>query len=194
MAEAPTKTRRKRVSDERILDGACTEFARAGFTGASMEAIAAAARTTKVTLYARFGSKEELMNAAVSREAGLLLAQLLRAYATDPTIDLRRRLHVYVDAYFAYAAQRPDGLRLMFADAATHPVAQELQTQITDSIAKLIATWFERDEPTESHLILAALISGAVHNGAGLITAAGISVAKAARITEQFLAGALGTL
>lgn len=43
-----------------ILDAAEAAFLADGFNGARMEAIAAAAGTTKQTLYARFGSKEAL--------------------------------------------------------------------------------------------------------------------------------------
>ena len=43
-----------------ILDAAEAAFLEAGFSGAKMEAIAAAAETTKQTLYARFGSKAGL--------------------------------------------------------------------------------------------------------------------------------------
>ena len=62
-----TVARRPRVAAERLLDAATAVFAEEGFEGATMEAIAARAGTTKPTLYARFGSKEELF-AAVYEE------------------------------------------------------------------------------------------------------------------------------
>ena len=55
----PTSAATARLS-EAILAAAQDAFLAAGFSGASVEAIAAAAGTTKQTIYARFGSKERL--------------------------------------------------------------------------------------------------------------------------------------
>ncbi len=194
MQNGTRQTRRKRISDERLLDGACAEFAQYGFKGASMDAVARAAHTTKATLYARFGSKEQLFEAAAQREADLLRTELLRAYRLDPEIDLDERLHTYVNAYFTYASGRPNGLKVLFiADAdASNTIGLRLRAEITDRIAELVAGSFGEPEPSESHRLIAALIAGATHNGAGACAADGVSASKAARITEQFLSGALG--
>jgi AcrR family transcriptional regulator len=55
--------------DERILDAAGKVFIERGFTGASVDEIAEAARAGKLTIYARFPSKEALFNAVIERLA-----------------------------------------------------------------------------------------------------------------------------
>ncbi|OAN58720.1 hypothetical protein A7Q26_13895 [Sphingobium sp. TCM1] len=72
-----------------ILDVALEEFINRGADGASMESIAASANVSKRTLYSRFGSKTELLRAAV--EHGL--CRHLRPIAsTIPKGLLRDRL------------------------------------------------------------------------------------------------------
>ena len=51
---------------ERILNAAIDEFSRNGLAGARVEAIAAAAPANKQSIYAYFGSKEQLFEAAFS--------------------------------------------------------------------------------------------------------------------------------
>ena len=55
-----------------MLDAACAVFAAQGFANTTMEAIASRAGTTKPTLYARFGAKDQLFARAVRREHELL--------------------------------------------------------------------------------------------------------------------------
>tara|TARA_R110000868_G_scaffold154994_7_gene381345 strand:- start:609 stop:1316 length:708 start_codon:yes stop_codon:yes gene_type:complete len=52
---------------EHILDVALAQFINLGADGASMDLIATAANVSKRTLYSRFGSKTELLRAAVKR-------------------------------------------------------------------------------------------------------------------------------
>lgn len=55
-------------SRERILSAALKEFARKGFSGARVDAIAARARINKRMLYHYFGDKEELFKAVLRRK------------------------------------------------------------------------------------------------------------------------------
>ena len=60
--------RRKSDSKRRaIIDGACRVFLAEGFGGANMDAVAAAARVSKMTVYRYFPSKE-LLFAGVVRD------------------------------------------------------------------------------------------------------------------------------
>lgn len=59
-------TARGIATRRRILDAAVTEFAAVGFAGARMDRITAAADANKAQLYAYFGSKEGLFDAAVA--------------------------------------------------------------------------------------------------------------------------------
>jgi AcrR family transcriptional regulator len=51
--------------DEHVRESALQLFLERGYEGTSMDAIARAAGTTKVSLYARFASKEEVFNAVL---------------------------------------------------------------------------------------------------------------------------------
>ncbi|WP_017716303.1 TetR/AcrR family transcriptional regulator [Kamptonema formosum] len=54
---------------EQILKGAMQEFLAHGYTGTSMDRVAAAARVSKATVYSHFGDKEGLFAALVERLA-----------------------------------------------------------------------------------------------------------------------------
>lgn len=51
--------------DQEVRESALRLFLEHGYDGTSMNTLATAARTTKMTLYSRFGSKEELFNAVL---------------------------------------------------------------------------------------------------------------------------------
>jgi AcrR family transcriptional regulator len=193
MTERVVVPRRKRVSQQRMLDAACAEFARVGYRGASVERIAEAAGTTKATVYTRFGPKEGLFAAALGREADDLRSRLIAAYAADPKLPLRERLHLYVHAYFTFAQERPDGFKLLFLDESEgSSLRSELVEEISGRIAELVSRQLGARRPNARHRLLAALIVGATHNGAGEMAAHGVPVAQAADQTEVFLAAALG--
>jgi TetR/AcrR family transcriptional regulator, mexJK operon transcriptional repressor len=61
-----------------ILDAAREEFFAFGFAAASIESIAQASKTSKVTVYNRFGTKEALFAAVVERECFMMNAGLDR--------------------------------------------------------------------------------------------------------------------
>jgi TetR/AcrR family transcriptional regulator len=72
-----------RVSADRILTAAATEFAERGFDGARVDRIARRARVNKAMLYYHFGSKERLYRALLH---GMFTnaAERLRTIAAEP--------------------------------------------------------------------------------------------------------------
>ena len=107
-------TRRPQHSEDKLLDAARLVFARDGLRAATVDDIAAQAGSTKPTFYARFGSKHELYEATFRREVDALTEHLLAAYADAGTVPMREFVRRAVDAWFAFAAARPDGLELLF--------------------------------------------------------------------------------
>lgn len=102
---------RQAESRERILDAALREFARAGFAGARVDAIAARAGINKRMLYAYVGNKDALW-----------LATLERAYAAkraeEQALDLTRMkpregMAILVRFNFRYHARHPEFLALL---------------------------------------------------------------------------------
>jgi AcrR family transcriptional regulator len=83
---------------ERILDTASVLFYERGIRAVGVDLIADEARTTKKTLYDRFGSKDDLVAAYLSRRADRWIAFLsdyLERHAPDPGL---RRVLAVVDA------------------------------------------------------------------------------------------------
>jgi TetR/AcrR family transcriptional regulator, mexJK operon transcriptional repressor len=85
----PKKPRHRPVDKAKraaILDAAREEFFAHGFAAASIEAIALASKTSKVTVYNRFGTKEALFTAVVERECFLMNAGLEKMELTQGNI------------------------------------------------------------------------------------------------------------
>jgi AcrR family transcriptional regulator len=144
-----------------MLDAACAVFAAQGFGNASMEAIASRAGTTKPTLYARFGSKDQLFARAVRREHELLNSWIAKEYAAGPDQPFRQRLHRWVAVYFDFVRERPDGFRLTFegerhTDAAA-AIEQATRERI-DRIAVLVAQVSGRPAGAGPRVVAAAIV------------------------------------
>ena len=73
---------------ERLLSAAADAFARRGYDGTRVADIAAAAGVSNGALYAHFGSKADLMVAALRRHGPRLLAELLAADPERPIAEL----------------------------------------------------------------------------------------------------------
>src|SRR3954465_1412219 len=136
-----TTLTRVRIPDEAILDAATAVFAAEGYARANMDTIAARAGATKPTLYARFGSKDELFAAAVRREYALRKAALFEAYGAGGARPFRERLHGWTAAYFDFVHERPAGF-LLISEGERHPasaaVIEDAGREIVDRIAGLV--------------------------------------------------------
>lgn len=112
--------RLKRLAKEtRILQAALSEFAAQGYTGASMDAIAARATVSKPTLYQYFGTKDQLF-AAIMREGHV---HMLEPFHHPSGKGMVQDLHDFATAY-AEIVLNPDFLslaRLIIGEAARFP-------------------------------------------------------------------------
>ena len=93
--------------ERRILDAALKVFASAGFSGASMDAIAEKAGVSKPTLYQYFGDKDGLFAAVMGRGGGHLLEPLQSLGGAGLVATLHRFAWHYADFVL-----RPDMLSL----------------------------------------------------------------------------------
>lgn len=82
-----------------ILDAAKRMFATHGFSGVSMDQIAAEAGVSKLTVYSHFGDKETLFAAAVKAHCEQQLPSAL--FEAAPGAALRERLLQIAEAFFA---------------------------------------------------------------------------------------------
>jgi AcrR family transcriptional regulator len=193
-APPTTAVGRPRLAAERLLDAATAVFAEEGFVGATMDAVATRAATTKPTLYAHFGSKEALFAAAVEREFELRKTRLFEAYGTDEHTPFREQLHVWVAAYFDLARERPEGFALISEGerhTASAAVIERGAGEIIDRIAELVTRTSGRRGQHGARLV-ATMISGMLRSCANAaLSDERIDLADAARLCESFLYSAL---
>ncbi|HEY4891436.1 MAG TPA: TetR/AcrR family transcriptional regulator [Reyranella sp.] len=177
---------RRRVNDpegtkRNILEVATREFARKGYGGARVDAIAARTRTSKRMIYYYFGDKE-----------GLYLAALEEAYSsirrTEATLDLERlppekALSTLVAFTFDYQNAHPEFVRLVMNEnildgihMARSKTIGRLNNVVIDALKDLLARGrragvFRRDlDPLEVHMTISALCVFNVANRATFST------------------------
>ena len=166
---ATRATRRLIHSDEVMLDGARAVFAAHGFEAASMDAIALAAGVTKPTLY-RVGSKKDLYERAVSRDAEALIAHLFDAYSEVSDAPVGVMVDASMKAYFEFFERCPDAFGLLFASGRSEPavvMAERVLDAITDRLADMVGAVLARTgRPPSPHTrLLAAMLLGIAHHG-----------------------------
>jgi len=170
---APVK-RRPLHSDDALLDAARTVFARLGFAAASMDAIAAGAGATKPTLYGRFGSKSELYERAVRRDADALVEHLFAAYLTAAEQPVGTMVQASMAAYFGFFEQRPDAYGLLFSSGRSESaelMAEQVLDAVTDRLAEMVAAVLARQRRPSppSTRLLAAMLLGIAHHGVAAV-------------------------
>jgi AcrR family transcriptional regulator len=97
-----------------LLDVARRVFARDGYRGTSMEAIAEAAGVTKPVLYQHFSSKHALYASLLEAELGQLTGALVRAF--DLAEGNEERLRLGFGAYLGFVEAHEDAFRLLFTE------------------------------------------------------------------------------
>jgi AcrR family transcriptional regulator len=183
-----------RIASERILDAATTVFAAEGFDRANMDVIAVEADTTKPTLYARFGSKESLFEAAVEREYELRKARLFNAYAGGDQEPFRQRLHRWSSTYFDLVRERPEGF-ILISQGERHPsaaaVIKRANTEIVDRIAELVQQVSGRRSKRGARLVASMISAIFTASASEAVRMPNLAIADAAALCESFLYSAL---
>lgn len=126
----------------RLLKAAIRVFADAGYSGASMNDIAAKAGLTKPTLYHHFPSKEALFGAMMAAQRD----RMALAFAPQPDKDFVDQLLDFAWSY-ADTVLHPDLLslaRLIIAEAHRFPeTGREYQEQGPDRLLADLMSFFE---------------------------------------------------
>ena len=141
-------TQRRRISAgerrTRILEGALQVFARRGYEGASMVAIAEAAGITPAVIYDHFSSKAELHVTLLETQAAKLMTAVGAALGDGPG-ELSQRMRAGVDAFFAFVEQQNFAWWLLFRDPPSDPAIAEvymrIQSDATSGIAAMLREW-----------------------------------------------------
>jgi len=119
-----SKSQIRQANEAVILAAAESVFAGAGFAGATMAAIAAAAGLPKANLHYYFGNKKELYRAVLART---LKDWLVPTHGITPQADPQVAIERYIRAKMALSLQRPDASKV-FANELLHgaPVLKPL--------------------------------------------------------------------
>lgn len=137
---------RPSLSNEELLDKALDLFLEKGFGGTSIDAICAAAGMAKRTVYARYGDKETLFKAALSRaiDDWIVPIERLREQESDDfEASLTRIGEILVKNVLGPAGLRL--LRLTNAESVTMPeIAVENVRRGTEPTLRFLADLFRK--------------------------------------------------
>jgi TetR/AcrR family transcriptional regulator len=135
----------RQANEALILSAAEKVFARAGFGGATMAAMAETSGLPKANLHYYFGSKDVLYRAVLAR---ILNDWLVPTHGITRGAEPRAALEQYIRAKMALSAQRPDGSKV-FANELLHgaPVvkgllATELRQLVLEKAA-VVQSWID---------------------------------------------------
>jgi TetR/AcrR family transcriptional regulator len=143
--ESHSKGLIRQTNEALILLAAEKVFARAGFGGATMAAIAEGSGLPKANLHYYFGSKDVLYRAVLAR---ILNDWLVPTHGITQNAEPRAALEQYIRAKMALSAQRPDGSKV-FANELLHgaPVVKELLStelrQLVLDKAAVVQGWID---------------------------------------------------
>jgi AcrR family transcriptional regulator len=128
---------------ERIVSSAADLFRKFGIRGIGVDAIAEAAQTNKMTLYRKFGSKDELLCETlrhVTHRAKGLWDELERDFSGDAAAQLKGWIEFQVDRL----EQEPGGcdlanaaVELRDSDHPAHAVVQEFKNSQRNRLAAI---------------------------------------------------------
>lgn len=182
-----------------LLAAAQRLFARAGYHGTGMDAIAQRAGITKPVLYRHFPGKRDLYLAVVERSCADLEAAVRAALAPPPdgVADNRLRVAQTVDAYFAFVDEDL-GARLVFesdltSDAAVRARLAALEAACAAAVTDAVVA--DTALPVAGARVLAVALAGSAQVAARSWVAGGREVPRdeaAALITSLVWRGLRG--
>jgi TetR/AcrR family transcriptional regulator len=135
----------RQTNEALILSAAEKVFARTGFGGATMAAIAETSGLPKANLHYYFGSKDVLYRAVLAR---ILNDWLVPTHGITARAEPRAALEQYIRAKMDLSAQRPDGSKV-FANELLHgaPVVKGLLAtelrQLVREKAAVVQSWMD---------------------------------------------------
>lgn len=181
-----------------MLDAASAVFSEAGFHAATMDAVAARAHSTKPTLYAHFGSKDELFARCAELAADTLRSALFTAYSSASELPLEQQVRAGMVAFFDYATVHPARFRLLFGPHTTGTASAarlRLMSETADAITQLIRNFTERHGrrpwTTSAELCASFIVGMTVEGARHTVVTDSLDPATAADFTTHFAVAAL---
>ena len=142
MTALPRREQNRRAREARILKAALKVFSEAGYSGATMDAVAAEAGLSKPTLYQYFASKDALFQAMLLPHRDRMLDPFAHPSGKGLAHDLLGFAWAYADTVMA-----PDMLalaRLIIGEAARFPaIGAAYQAAGPDRLLRGMMRWLE---------------------------------------------------
>ena len=142
MTDLPRRQQNRLNRERAILDAALKVFAATGYTGATMDAVAAEAGVTKPTLYSYFPSKESLFQAMMLGKRDVMLDVFEHPSQQGMVADLLTFAWSYADT-----VMRPDMLslaRLIIGEVQRFPeIGRAYQASGPDHLLRGIMRYLE---------------------------------------------------
>jgi len=150
MTKLPRRQQNRLNRERAILDAALKVFAGQGYTGTTMDAVAAEAGVTKPTLYSYFPSKESLFQAMMLGKRDIMLDVFEHSSQQGMVADLLVFAWAYADT-----VMRPDMLslaRLIIGEVSRFPeIGRAYQASGPDHLLRGIMRYLE-DQRTAKRL------------------------------------------
>ena len=138
----------RRFDEDHLLDAARKLFHAEGYSAAQIADIAREAGTTKPTLYARLGNKEQIYLRVVQREADLLKHWIIDAYKQGADRPLAELAEIGMQPLFRFAAERPEGFDLLFRGDMTGDRPATLRREVLDGVTTQLTNLIEQRQQT----------------------------------------------
>ena len=196
--ESPTG---RRFDQDQLLDAARAVFHSEGFSAAQIVDIASRAGTTKPTLYARLGNKEQIYLQVVQREANVFRDWIVSAYERGNELPLAQLAEVGMEPLFRFARERSEGFDLLFRGDMTGDLPATLRREVVNGVTAQLTDLIKRrqqvfgpsfDGPTAEG-VAAAAVGVAVQVCEHAIDR-GLDLDEAHRLAARFVDGAFRSL
>jgi AcrR family transcriptional regulator len=160
----------RRFDEDQLLDAARDVFHAAGFSAAQVADIAQRGGTTKPTLYARLGNKEQIYRRVAEREAEVLKRWIAEAYERGADLSLPEMARIGMEPLFRMATQRAEGFDLLFRGDKTGDHPSDLRRDVLNDVIQQLAALIERRQQafgppvgTTAEALAAACVGVAIH-------------------------------
>jgi AcrR family transcriptional regulator len=165
MATAPTQPRRRLSKQARratLIASAEVVFSEVGYSGATMELVAADAGVTRSLLYEHFASIDEIYLECHRAAREEMEQRMFEAVQAGP--ELEEQLRVGLTAYFAYFGEKPQRFELLYGPGGPGGPLAEQTAELRFVSAERIAAMFiaaAPQVPKDEAVAAAHIVSGA---------------------------------
>lgn len=134
--------------EDDLLDAARAVFHGEGYASAQVADIARRAGTTKPTLYARLGNKEQIYLHVVRREAEVFQEWVAEAYERGGHRPLGELAGIGMEPLFRFAAERAEGFDLLFRGDKTGDRPATLRREVVNGVTEQLTVLIRHRQQT----------------------------------------------